>query len=155
YFRFLRGMIGSVRDREEGRSARLCIFDLGLTDVQRKWLAAQGAELQIPKWPFRRSAPTVIAGLMARPPIPGYFPGAGVYVWIDADAWVQDWSAIRLYVASARASGFAVTAEMDRSYPMRQVWGFHSQMMTPFGKLMAEAVLDGKPINAGVFAGMS
>jgi hypothetical protein len=35
---------------------------------------------------------------------------------MDADTWVQDWEAIELCVSAALERGFAITAEIDRSY---------------------------------------
>jgi hypothetical protein len=45
-----------------------------------------------------------------------YFPGYEVYFHIDADAWVQDWAAVELYIAGARKGVMAVSPEIDRSF---------------------------------------
>ena len=45
----------------------------------------------------------------ARPFLPRHFPGYETYLWIDADAWLQDWRAVELYVAAACGDRLAIT----------------------------------------------
>ena len=47
-------------------------------------------------FPFRSKA--FSPGLTSRK----YFPGYQIYIHMDADAWVQDWVAVELYVAGRK-----------------------------------------------------
>ena len=39
-----------------------------------------------------------------------------MYLWLDADAWLQDWRAVKLYCAAASRGRLAITLEIDRAY---------------------------------------
>jgi hypothetical protein len=54
--------------------------------------------------------------ILAKPLLRKYFPGYDVYLHLDADAWVQDWSAIETYLAGAARSALAITPEIHRAY---------------------------------------
>src|SRR5579862_7568256 len=92
YFDLLQGMIRSLRDRPQGRDLRLYIFDLGLTEAQRCWLQVQGAALRDPGTPPGSAGfPPNLRAFLSSCRLPEVFPGHKVYLWIDADAWVQRW----------------------------------------------------------------
>ena len=54
--------------------------------------------------------------MTARPFLPRHFPGYAVYLWLDADTWIQEWSAVELLIEAATKYGFAIVPEIDRSY---------------------------------------
>ena len=54
-----------------------------------------------------------------------------MYMWIDADAWVQDGCVIDLYVSAARHDKLAITPEIDRAYKR------HYKRPKPFGWTLA------------------
>jgi predicted O-methyltransferase YrrM len=99
--------------------------------------------------------PKYLKALVSRPFLPEYFPGYEVYIWIDADAWVQDWSAIELLALGAKRKGFAIVPELFAKHSarsLRHAWialqysrYFH---YTDFAGLEIEPLL-----NAGVFSG--
>ena len=39
-----------------------------------------------------------------------------LYLWIDADAWVQEWSAVDMMLATCERGARAICPEIDRSY---------------------------------------
>lgn len=86
-------------------------------------LAYYGARSVEPQWdiPFplrdeyRRTRPWFRA-MVARPFLPDYFPGYDCYLWIDADAWVQDGGVLQELIKAARDHGCAGVPEIDRSY---------------------------------------
>lgn len=153
YFDLLRGLVRAVREKPETQSVPIYIFDAGLTPEQRSWLVGRGAALAAPRWPYSRSVPGYIAMLAARPSIPDYFPGHDVYLWLDADAWPQQFEAIATYHRRALDKGFAVTPETHPAYNNRELGAAHRRIRAWFGP-ETEAALDGTaPINLGVFAG--
>jgi len=157
FFDLLQGLIRSIRDKPEGRGCPLCILDLGLEAWQREWLLCQGAALRFPYPPlFISGMPNYARLFLARPLLPQIFPGYDVYLWIDADAWVQDWSAIAQYRDLARQHGFAIALEADPAYGREKVFHAHAHSYNMFGPdaLATLATLERLgPMNAGVFAG--
>jgi hypothetical protein len=120
YFGLLQGCVASIRDKPEGATIALGILDVGLEEAQRAWLVERGAAIVEPGWDFdfpgQAEAPRHRQALFARPFLPRHFPGHDLYLWIDADAWVQDWNAVELFFRAAGEGLIALVPEMDRSY---------------------------------------
>jgi predicted O-methyltransferase YrrM len=114
FFDLLQGTVRSLRDKPQGRNVALYVFDIGLSEAQRRWLLTQGAALHVPQDPL--ASTPVLHAFLSRSRIPELFPGHDVYLWIDADAWVQRWDAIEAYVEGALRAGFAITPETDAAY---------------------------------------
>lgn len=162
YFDLLRDCVGSLRATEEGRAMTLGILDCGLTAEQRAWFAGQGALFVVPEWDFdfpgRAKLKDGYKALTARPFLPRYFPGFDLYLWIDADCWVQQGDAIALFLAAARTGKLAVAPEIHRS--MRHYHHAWSEFSTingaayaaAFGQETADRLIRFPLINAGVFA---
>ena len=51
---------------------------------------------------------------LVRACLPDYFPGYDIYIWMDADSWVCDFSAMDLYLQAARQGKMGVVANFDR-----------------------------------------
>ena len=102
FFDLLQGMIRSLRDQPQGRDLPLYIFDLGLTEAQRRWLLVQGATLRsLQEVGYRDDLPVHLNLHLADSRFPELFPGHQVYLWIDADAWVQRWEAVDAYIVGS------------------------------------------------------
>lgn len=159
------GLLRSIHDaaatRGMVRPPPLFVLDLGLAPESRARLARLAT---IPDVPLARlpidhldvSAGFALAHLV-KAFLPDYLPGHDTYVWLDADAWVQDWRALLLVVVSARQS-VAVVPEIDRGYRFlyqrRQYPKLiqYAKVRRAFGAEVARA-LDRYPIlNTGVVA---
>lgn len=118
YFPLLQGLIRSIRAFPQGAGVPISVLDLGLGTEQRRWLTGEGARLVLPGWdhPFDRPMPEYFKAMVSRPHLPRHVPDAATILWLDADCWVQDWSAIELLLAGAAATGFAIVPELDRAY---------------------------------------
>jgi hypothetical protein len=162
YYEVLAGLLASIRDSARRDTVDIGVFDLGLDPVQQAALAQQGLRLVEPQWHHDLRDSTApgpgVKGMMARPHLSRYFPGYDVYVWLDADCWVQDWNAVRLYIEFAQSVGFAITPECYRGYsPFYAsltvagfaVLSFRDCVDEPRATRLAHYPL----INAGVFAG--
>lgn len=162
YFDLLRECVGSLRATPEGQAMALGILDCGLTQEQRTWLAEQGAAFVTPDWDFdfpaRAKLKDGYKALTARPFLPRYFPGFDLYLWIDADCWVQQGDALALFQRAARTGALAVAPEIHRSMRhYRHAWKEFSTVNgaayeAAFGKETAERLIRYPLINAGVFA---
>jgi predicted O-methyltransferase YrrM len=154
FFDLLQGTVRSIRDKPQGRDATLYVFDLGFEESQRRWLLSQGVALYVPHDPlWREGLPTYLHAFLSRSRIPDLFPGHDVYLWLDADAWVQRWDAVEAYIEGALASGFAVTPETDPAYNRDAVLDAHVHIFSLFGSDHLERLKAVGPVNAGVFAG--
>ena len=163
YFDLLKGLVSSVRDKPEGRDFPISILDVGLDESQLRWLADQGCAVTEPGWDFdipaSMKAPAHFRSLLARPFLPRYFPGHEFYLHIDSDAWVQDWSAIDLYLSAARSDQLAITPQLDRAYntnfkrprPYRRTQNYRSFKWS-YGWQTADRLGRNPILNCGVFA---
>ncbi len=162
YFELVQGTILSVREKPEGENVAIGFFDLGCTPEQLQWLETQVNIIQKPDWDFdfpgKNEAPHYLKGLLARPFLRRYFPNFDIYIWIDADAWVQDWQAVELLVKGAAKRGLAVVPELDRGYYLAYgklpwYWEFvYRDYQAAFGEEVAQQLHSYPTINAGVFA---
>ncbi|MEG4628740.1 TylF/MycF/NovP-related O-methyltransferase [Microcoleus sp. AR_TQ3_B6] len=162
YFELVQGTILSVREKPEGENVAIGFFDLGCTPEQLQWLKTQVNIIQKPDWNFdfpgKNEAPHYLKGLLARPFLRRYFPNFDIYLWIDADAWVQDWQAVELLVKGAAKRGLAVVPELDRGYYLAYgklpwYWQFvYRDYQAAFGEEVAQKLHSYPTINAGIFA---
>ncbi|MGB7710056.1 MAG: glycosyltransferase [Microcoleus sp.] len=162
YFELVRGTILSVREKPEGANVAIGFFDLGCTPDQLQWLETQVNFIQKPDWDFdfpgKNEAPEHLKGLLVRPCLRKYFPNFDIYLWIDADAWVQDWSSVELLVKGAAKRGLAIVHELDRNYNLpygKQAWYWqfvYRDYQAVFGNEVAQQLYSYPTINAGVFA---
>ncbi|MBM3600881.1 MAG: hypothetical protein FJX35_22005 [Alphaproteobacteria bacterium] len=114
-------LIGSIRDKPEGRSMPIGVLDLGLTLDQRTELERRVDHVTEPGWDIEVPSAAGPArkgyrAMTARPFLPRYFPGYEVYLWIDADAWVQDWAAVKFFTEGAADGALTIVPEIDRAY---------------------------------------
>lgn len=110
----------SVRAKVDSH-ARLGVFDLGLTPDQRRWVESRTHVVANPGWfhefPGRDCASEWLRVLLARHFLRDYFPGADVYLWLDADTFVLErvpWNSSSAVPASGgRRSSPNLTATAD------------------------------------------
>ena len=162
YFPLMHEMIQSVRAKPEGATVDIGLLDCGLARDERDWCEAQHAHVLEPGWDFKLREDLPVASsfraLTARPYLPRYFPGYDTYLWLDADVWVQDWSAVALLIEGAAIGDIAIVPEMHRSY--RNFRDGREDFEEANGKAYAQAFgfevarrLIRRPLNnAGVFA---
>jgi hypothetical protein len=158
FFSLLQGLLLSIRDKRTADGFSIGVLDVGLTAEQLAWLGDFADLVVVPEWDLqvpdevRSQRPEM--SLTARPFLPKYFPGFDVYLWIDADVWVQEWSGLDLYIAGANANALAATAEVHRAYRPGGVvtkWRYDA-FKAAYGVKVAQALVLASHINAGVFA---
>jgi hypothetical protein len=161
YFPLLEGLVRSLAAGPLSSRLPLGVLDLGLSAEQQAWLASQGATLVSPGWdvdfPGREQAPAFYRAMTARPFLPRYFPGYGIYLWIDSDAWVQDDSVLGIYLAAAATGKLAIVPELDRGYwtmyKPPKLWTQNHKVFAWGYGVKAGYRLGRNPIlNSGVFA---
>jgi hypothetical protein len=99
------------------------IYDLGLSESSKNALSAlcDGRVTFVdPQWcrpvPNQDTLPSYKKVFLAKAFIPDFFPNYQGYVWIDADMWFPQPSAIEDYIAASDKTGFAVSYECHPSY---------------------------------------
>jgi hypothetical protein len=165
YSGLLSGLLASIEGQAKIDKIDIGILDLGLDGFFKVSLKRRGLSVMAPDWDyspklFKEKPPAYFKAMTARPNLRRHFPGYDLYLWIDADAWVQDWAAVKLYIDAALRSGFSATPEVDRSYS-----AFYSNgpairwryicYRTCFGDAVAERLSPLPIINCGVFAARS
>jgi hypothetical protein len=163
YFDLLRGLVLSIRDKPEGRDAALGFIDVGLLPEQRDWVSRQGAKIADGRWRFGAAVeteklPRQLQALTCRAHLPDYFPGFDVYLWLDSDTWVQDWTCVELYFRAAADGALAITPEVDRTYDSLFAHAKSHQQArqekwtAAFGAEVADRYYRSPSLNAGIFA---
>ncbi|WP_238474886.1 hypothetical protein [Azospirillum cavernae] len=159
YFPLLQGLVRSIRAFPQGAGVPIVVLDLGLGTEERRWLTDEGARLVAPGWdhPFDRPMPEYFKAMVSRPHLPRHVPDAAVILWLDADCWVQDWSAIELLLAGAAATGFAIVPELDRAYTpfydgAPYAHHLHDWYKACFDEATARRLFAYPLLNCGVFA---
>jgi hypothetical protein len=162
YYYLLAELLRSVEKGGLRDGIDLGVLDLGLEDGQREELTARRIRLLVPELDydagiFRTPPRPAFRAMTARPHLPRYFPGYDLYIFLDADCWVQEWEAVRLYATAALRIGVAVTPETDRSYtPLFAdstvaAWR-HGVYLKCFGEQIARDLSVYDMINTGLFA---
>ena len=52
----------------------------------------------------------------ARAFLPDYFSNYSIYIWLDADTWINDSAAFLLYEKGANKNKLCITPQVDRAY---------------------------------------
>lgn len=169
YFPMLREMIHSIRRFPEAIGFEFAVLDTGLTDEDRAWLRENVDYIHAPDWPcplpiWKTKGREYLKSCVCRPWLNTYFPGHDVYMWLDPDAWVQQWEGVDLFLQGADRGKISVTGQVDRSYPraIRIKWlgpiplklrGFYfSNAKKAFGLETAKRLYPYHVLLAGTFA---
>ena len=131
YFELLNELIDSVLSFKESESVSICILDAGLEPDQVKILKNKVYKIVKAKWDievpeYKIQGREWLKSQVSRAFLPDYFPGFKKYLWIDADAWVNDWSAVELYFKGSNNQTLSISSSADRAYGrvLRADWIF-------------------------------
>ena len=134
YFELLNELIDSILKFEKSKDVAICILDAGLTDEQKNILLSKVDEIKKAEWDIEVPGSKIrgkewLKSQVSRAFIPNYFPNYKKYLWIDCDAWVQEWSAIELYFKACEKGKLGITQTMAPGYRIM------SKVKWLFGKL--------------------
>jgi hypothetical protein len=106
YYGMLGGLLDSLDAHPESRQVRVGVINVGLAPDQVEALAPRVGGIVPGRWdlpfPGCETAPRHRQAFTVTPFLPECFPGHEVYLWIDADVWVQHWAALEMYLRGAR-----------------------------------------------------
>lgn len=121
YFDLLRGLVLSLRAFPALAGLPVAVLDAGLDDTQRAWLDEAGASLHpvdLEPLPPRDDGVRVISpSQLLRPHLPDVVPGYDVYIYMDADIWVQTADALTSYRRVAAAGSMVIVPEVHTAFP--------------------------------------
>ncbi|MDB4217696.1 glycosyl transferase [Candidatus Pelagibacter sp.] len=131
YFLLLDELIDSFKRYEESNNVAVCILDAGLTEEQKEKLSLKVDEIKSAEWDIEVSRSKVkgrewLKSQVSRAFLPKYFPSYDKYLWIDCDAWVNDWKAIELYFKACENGKLGITQTVGPGYKIisRVKWVF-------------------------------
>ena len=120
YFSLLEELIHSIRKFEGSKDIDICVLDAGLTTNQIEKISTEVDEIKKAEWdieiPFYKKNKEWLKSQVSRAFLPKYFPNYEKYLWIDCDAWVNDWSTIELYFKACDNGKLGITQTIGAGY---------------------------------------
>ena len=121
YFPLLEELIDSIKKFKESENIAICILDAGLTSKQKEKLSNIVDEIKSAEWDidvpsFKVIGKEWLKSQVSRAFLPKYFPDYEKYLWIDCDAWVNDWSAVELYFKACDNGKLGITQTIGPGY---------------------------------------
>jgi len=134
YFELLNELVDSIKRFPESKDIAICILDAGLSDEQKKILSTKVEDIKKANWDIEVSGYKVgdkewLKSQVSRAFLPNYFPGYKKYLWIDCDAWVNDWNSVELYFKACENGKLGITQTLGPGYRIM------SKVKWLFGKL--------------------
>jgi len=170
YFELLDELVNSIKRFKESENIAICILDAGLQESQKTKLSTKVDEIKKADWDievpaFKVKGKEWLKSQVSRAFLKNYFPGYSKYMWIDADAWVNSWEAIDLYLKGCENNKLSIATSADRAYGrvLRAEWVFGSfakiksqnykhAKASGFSEKIAREVALKPHLNIGVFA---
>ena len=134
YFPLLEELIDSIKRFKESANIAICILDAGLTQSQKDKISNKVDEIKHAEWDIEVPGYKVkqkewLKSQVSRAFLPKYFPNYEKYLWIDCDAWVNDWSSVELYFQACDNGKLGITQSIGPGYKIT------SKVNWLFGKL--------------------
>mgnify|MGYP001162157937 CR=1 FL=1 len=134
YFDLLLELIESIKRFPESENIAICVLDAGLNQNQISKIKNKVDEIKKAEWDIQVSAIKVrgkewLKSQVSRAFLPKYFPNYKKYLWIDCDAWVNDWSSVELYLKACNKGKLGITQSIGPGYRIL------SKVKWLFGKL--------------------
>ena len=97
YYDMLLELITSIRSFPQSTDVDICILDAGLSKDQVNLLSTKVQKIKKAEWDIKIPEYKVkgkewLKSQVSRAFLPKYFPNYEKYLWIDCDAWVNDWN---------------------------------------------------------------
>lgn len=156
-------LVQSVGDCAPFEFQMICL-DVGLDPNEQDAMERSGAAVIPVGWDYPGPFPGEwFKALTARPHIPRYVPGFDLYIWLDADCWVQDGSSLQLLADAAQGHPLAAASAVHGGYrqfvassptaPGIPMARYHAYLFSELLDQPTVAALLQRPyLNAGVIA---
>ena len=170
YFELLEELVDSIKRFKESNEVAICILDAGLTDSQKEKLSKKVDEIKPAEWDievptFKVKGKEWLKSQVSRAFLPNYFPNYEKYLWIDSDAWVNDWNTVELLIKACDNGKLGITQTVGPGYKItsRVDWlfgklaiiksqNFKHAVKSKIGMEKARKLAFAPHINIGVFS---
>ena len=170
YFELLEELVHSIKRFKESSEVAICILDAGLTDSQKDKLSKKVDEIKPAEWDievpaFKVKGKEWLKSQVSRAFLPNYFPNYEKYLWIDSDAWVNDWNTVELLIKACDNGKLGITQTVGPGYKItsRVDWlfgklaiiksqNFKHAVKSKIGMEKARKLAFAPHINIGVFS---
>ena len=134
YFPLLDELVDSIKRFKQSEDVAICILDAGLNQDQKDSLSKKVDEIKNAEWDiqvpnYKVKGKEWLKSQVSRAFLPKYFPNYEKYLWIDCDAWVNDWSCVELYFKACDDGKLGITQTIGPGYKIT------SKVNWLFGKL--------------------
>jgi len=134
YFELLNELVESINRFPESKDIAICVLDAGLSEEQKEILSLKVDNIKKANWDIEVPEHKVgnkewLKSQVSRAFLPNYFPGYKKYLWIDCDAWVNDWNSVSIYFKACENGKLGITQTMGPGYRIT------SKVKWLFGKL--------------------
>ena len=134
YFPLLDELVDSIKRFKESENVAICILDAGLNQGQIEKLSKKVDEIKTAEWDievpnYKVKDKEWLKSQVSRAFLPKYFPSYEKYLWIDCDAWVNDWNCVELYFKACDDGKLGITQTIGPGYKVT------SKVNWLFGKL--------------------
>ena len=134
YFPLLEELIDSIKRFKQSENVAICILDAGLTEDQKNKISKKIDEIKSAEWDidvpgYKVKDKEWLKSQVSRAFLPKYFPNYEKYLWIDCDAWVNDWDCVELYFKACNGGKLGITQTIGPGYKIT------SKVNWLFGKL--------------------
>ena len=134
YFPLLDELIDSIKQFEASKDTAICVLDAGLSEEQKNKLLSKVDEIKSAEWDIKVPESKIkgrewLKSQVSRAFLPKYFPNYEKYLWIDCDAWVNDWQTVELYFKACDNNKLGITQTIGPGYKIT------SKVNWVFGKL--------------------
>ena len=121
YFNLLNELVDSIKSFEKSKDIAICILDAGLSEEQKNILSKKVDEIKSAEWDidvpaFKVKGREWLKSQVSRAFLPKYFPNYEKYLWIDCDAWVNDWNSVELYFKACENGKLGITQTLGPGY---------------------------------------
>ena len=121
YFNLLNELIDSIKSFDRSKDIAICILDAGLSDEQKSILSKKVDEIKSAEWDidvpaFKVKGREWLKSQVSRAFLPKYFPNYEKYLWIDCDAWVNNWDSVELYFEACEDGKLGITQTLGPGY---------------------------------------
>ena len=170
YFELLLELIESINNFDQSKAVDICILDAGMNDNQIKILDQKVKQIKKAEWDIDVPGYKVrnkewLKSQVSRAFLPNYFPDYENYIWIDSDAWVNDWHAIDMLIKGCKNKELAITQTIAPGYrdvgKVKWIFGsiasvktqnFKHAVRSGFTKDIARKIAFAPHLNIGVFS---
>ena len=121
YFPLLDELIDSIKRFKESKDTAICVLDAGLLEQQKNKLLSKVDEIKSAEWDIKVPESKIkgrewLKSQVSRAFIPKYFPNYEKYLWIDCDAWVNDWQTIEIFFKACDENKLGITQTIGPGY---------------------------------------